>query len=149
MTDNRLRDKALRLLAQREHSRFELSRKLAPWGEAAHIAATLDRLAELHLQSDARFAAAWVRSKHQRFGTARLRHDLAQRGVAPELIEEALAAEATDHDIDRARAIWQAKFGTPAQDRREWARQARFLQGRGFSTSVIRTLLKENPDESA
>lgn len=149
MTSDGLREKALRLLSMREHSRLELARKLAALGTPEEIDATLNRMVELGLLSDARFAEAWVRSKARRFGTMRLRHDLARRGIDPELIAHALASECADDEIERARAVWQSKFGRPADDRREWAKQARFLQGRGFSTSVISKLLKENPDESA
>ena len=144
-----LKGKALRLLSMREHSRAELARKLAPLGTVAEVEETLDRMTELGFLSDARFAASWVRSKAGRFGVARLRHDLKQRGVDQETIDEALETECRDDELERARAIWRTKFGKVAEDRREWGRQARFLQGRGFSASVIGKLLKESPDESA
>lgn len=144
-----LRERAIRLLALREHSRSELARKLAAHGSADEIDATLARLGELGLQSDERFARAWIRSKAARFGLARLRHELARRGLAREVIEDALALEADASEIDRARAVWAGKFGKTPQDRSEWAKQARFLQGRGFSADTITRLLKENPDESA
>ena len=151
MTDaaDRLRQKALRLLAMREHSRAELARKLDGLGTPDEVEATLERMAELGLQSDRRFAESWVRSKAGRFGTARLRVDLARRGIDADTIVEVLGAADAGTDIERARAVWAAKFGTLARDRREWARQARFLQGRGFSTDVIAKLLKEGPDEPA
>lgn len=147
--DRSLRERAIRLLAQRDHARAELARKLAPHGSAEDIEATLERMVELGLQSDQRFAEAWVRSKARRHGSARLRHDLAQRGVARELIEAALAHACEDDEIERARNVWASRFGQAPADRREWGKQARFLQGRGFSTSVIARLLKEVPDESA
>lgn len=144
-----LRERAIRLLAQREHSRSELARKLNAHGSADEIDATLARLGELGLQSDERFARAWVRSKVARFGLARIRHELARRGLEREVIEDAIALEAGESEIDRARAVWAGKFGKPPQDRSEWAKQARFLQGRGFSAGTITRLLKESPDESA
>jgi regulatory protein len=149
MAETSLRGRAIRLLAQRDHSRAELARKLAGHGSEQEIDATLERMIELGLQSDSRFAQAWIRSKSGRFGVARLRHDLAQRGVDREIIDSALASECPSDEIDRARAVWAARFGHRARDRREWAKQARFLQGRGFSSAVIGKLLKENPDEPA
>ncbi len=148
-TADRLRQKALRLLALRDHSRAELARKLAPLGTPEEVHATIDRMSELGLQSDRRFAEAWVRSKAGRFGTTRLRMELARRGIDTDTVAEVLAHNELDSDLERARGVWTSKFGSPAQDRREWARQARFLQGRGFSSEVIRKLLKEVPDESA
>ena len=71
-----LHERALRCLAQREHSRAELARKLGSLGEADEVNAELDRLTELGLLSDARFADAYVRAKAARFGASRLRLEL-------------------------------------------------------------------------
>ena len=95
-------------------------------------------------------ADAYVRAKASRFGRTRLRVELTRRGVAPELIATTLDEADTDSELDRAREIHQRKFATPPPDAREWARQARFLQGRGFSTEIIRRVLREHPgDEPA
>ncbi len=147
-----LRSRALRLLANREHSRAELAAKLRGEAEAAEIGQLLDRLAETGLQSDARFAESFVRSRADRLGTPRLRAELVRKGVAEALIDEALATrqeEAPGDELDRARQVWHRKYAQPPQDAREWARQARFLQSRGFAADVIRKLLKEPFDESA
>ncbi|MBL8461179.1 MAG: regulatory protein RecX [Thauera sp.] len=145
-----LHERALRCLALREHSRVELARKLDGLGSEDEIRAELDRLVELGLLSDARFADAYVRAKASRFGRTRLRVELTRRGVAPELIATTLDEADTDSELDRAREIHQRKFATPPPDAREWARQARFLQGRGFSTEIIRRVLREHPgDEPA
>ncbi|ANQ83592.1 regulatory protein [Azoarcus olearius] len=149
MGEPSLRERAIRHLARREHSRSELARKLAAHGDADAVAEVLARMDELGLQSDTRFAEAWVRGKAGRFGAARLRNELARRGVAAETIAEALASGCADGEFERARAVWQSRFGAAPADAREWARQARFLQNRGFATDVIRKLLKESPDESA
>src|SRR5690606_8464681 len=88
---DRLRQKALRLLAMRDHSRVELARKLASLGTPQEVGAIIDRMAELGLQSDRRFAESWVRSKAGRFGTARLKMELARRGVDGDTVAEVLA----------------------------------------------------------
>lgn len=148
-----LRERAIGLLARREHSRAELARKLAPHGSEDEIDSVIARMIELGFLSDERFAQSWIRSKAGRFGLTRLRHDLVQRGVDRDTIDAALQNEAVDSEIERARAVWQARFrdrgADIAADRKEWARQARFLHSRGFSTSVISTLLKESPDDTA
>ncbi|GHT87234.1 hypothetical protein FACS1894116_07490 [Betaproteobacteria bacterium] len=149
MTEPSLRERALRHLARRDYSRAELVKKLAPYGTTEEIDAVLERMSELSLQSDTRFAAAWVRSHAARFGRRRLQNELARRGVDHDLIEETLADDALDDERGRARALWQAKFGLPPADAREWARQARFLQARGFAMDIIHRLLKEAPGESA
>ncbi|MDR0634798.1 MAG: recombination regulator RecX [Azoarcus sp.] len=149
MNEPSLRERALRHLARRDHSRAELARKLAPHGSAGEIETVLDRIGELSLQSDARMAASWVRGHAGRFGRARLQNELARRGVAPELIEEALADDGLASETERAHAVWRAKFHAAPADAREWARQARFLHGRGFAADIVRAVLREKPEEAA
>jgi len=114
------------------------------------VKAELDRLTELGLLSDARFADAYVRAKAARFGASRLRLELSRRGVSGELIAASLEDNCSSGELERARDIHRRKFAEAPQDAREWARQARFLQGRGFSSEIIRRVLKEHPgDEPA
>jgi regulatory protein len=137
-----LYQRAVRLLARREHTRAELARKLAPHGTPEDIDTVLTALATSGLQSDARFAESYVRSQAARLGAARLRQTLRNKGVAAELVAAELDKAGLPDEQERARAVWQKKFAAPPADAREWARQARFLQGRGFSAEVIRRLLK-------
>lgn len=136
-----LRKRAIRLLAQREHARAELVRKLAAHGTQEEIDSVLNELARAGLQSDARFAESYVRSQANRLGTARLCQTLRRKGVSGELVEAQVAA--LPDEQERVHAVWAKKYGTaPPIDSRERARQARFLQGRGFSVEIIRQLLK-------
>ncbi|MBP7467406.1 MAG: recombination regulator RecX [Thauera sp.] len=149
MGEPSLRERALRHLARRDHSRAELARKLAAHGDANEIDAVIERMGELGLQSDTRYAEAFVRGKAGRFGASRLRSELARRGIDRDLIDEAIAGECVESEADRARAVLRGRFTEPPADAREWARQARFLQTRGFAPDLIRKLLKEPYDESA
>ena len=149
MGEPSLRERALRHLARRDHSRAELARKLAAHGDANEIDAVIERMGELGLQSDTRYAEAFVRGKAGRFGASRLRSELARRGIDRDLINEAIAGECVESEADRARAVLRGRFTEPPADAREWARQARFLQTRGFAPDLIRKLLKEPYDESA
>lgn len=138
---NELRQRAIRLLARREHTRAELARKLTPHGTTEEIDTVLNELAQSGLQSDARFAESYVRSQAARLGAARLRHTLRMKGVPADLIETQV--DDLPDELVRAREVWQRKFTAPPADAREWAKQARFLQGRGFSAELIHRLLKE------
>jgi regulatory protein len=137
---NELRRKAIGLLARREHSRAELARKLAADGTEEDIVTVLAQLETEGLLSDARAAAAYVRSHGARLGAGRLRQDLRARGLDPAIAAGEIGELGSE--IERARAVWQKKFGEAPADAREWARQARFLQSRGFATDVIRRVLK-------
>ena len=144
---NELRQQAIRLLARREHTRVELARKLSGLGTPEEIDAVLADMEASQLQSDNRTAESYLRSNASRLGTSRLRHTLKTRGVAPELIEEQLAQSDLPAEIERARAAWSRKFSAPPANPKEWARQARFLQSRGFAGDIIRRLLKSPQDE--
>lgn len=140
---NELRQQAIRLLARREHTRAELARKLAGHGSPDEVAAVIDSLGATELQSDRRAAESYVRSHADRLGASRLRQDLRTRGVSDDLIAAQLAAGTLPDELERARSVWRKKFAAAPENPREWARQARFLQGRGFDAETIRRLLKE------
>ena len=146
-----LRARALRALNRREHSHVELEQKLAPHGTKQEITALLDELVATDVLSDARFVEIYISSRAARFGAAKLRYGLRNKGVSEALIEAALVAyqeqgSAEDASMGseaaRAYAVWQRKFACLPQDRNDYARQGRFLQSRGFSGDVIRRVLK-------
>lgn len=134
----------MRYLARREHSRAELRTKLLPHAqEGEDIEAVLDELAKRNWLSDARAVEQVINQRRQRFGVQRIAQELRQKGIADQLISEALPQlKATE--LETAREVWLKKFGMPAQDRKEQAKQARFLQSRGFSMEVILKVLRDN-----
>lgn len=141
-----LRERALRLLARRDHTRVELGRKLAPHAEdGEQLAALLDDLVARQLLSDERYAEMRVNSRRTRYGNARLVSELRILGVAEEVVADALAITgAGDSELSRARLVWQRKFDKlpDASDLAERARQTRFLMTRGFSGETVRHVLR-------
>ena len=158
-----LKARALQMLAQREHSRIELRRKLLvhagrvaaaaePANDSAffrralpspeqqsEVDALLDWLeAERHL-SQARFVEARVRARAGRNGNLRIRQELAQHGLHLTPAEEQALK---DSELTRAQQVLERKFTGPADDRAGQARQARFLAGRGFSSDAIQRALR-------
>ena len=134
--------RALRLLARREHTRVELERKLAPHVEdSAELAALLDDLTARGSLSDARAVEELVHAKRSRYGAARIRQALVERGVSKELIAPALAAlEGTE--VETARSVWSRRFRVAPSSASERARQVRFLQSRGFSIEVAMRVVR-------
>jgi regulatory protein len=134
---------AVRLLARREHSRAELSRKLGARGVPAELVEeVLATLAARRLQSDDRYAETLVTSRIGRGqGPVRIRRELAEQGVPAPAIDEALLGCEADW-FELARDVRRRRFGAevPA-DWKERARQARFLEYRGFSGDQIRHAL--------
>jgi len=133
-----LRERALRYLARREHSRFELARKLAQAGfDDQDITALLDAFEQKNWLSDRRFAESWVADHRARTGSVKLAYELRQRGVNDAIIE-AVLGDNRDSELERAREVWKKKFGMPPADAADKARQLRFLQSRGFTSEAIR-----------
>jgi regulatory protein len=135
---------ALDLLARREHGRRELTRKLGARGFPHDvITPALDGLERSGALAEARFTETFVRSRVAKGqGPARIRAELKQRGVAEEDVEGALREAQVDW-LATIRAVRRKRFGPePPRDYRERARQARFLEYRGFGGAEIRAALE-------
>lgn len=145
-----LKARALRLLALREHTRAELHSKLArKLGEdesEADITRALDALEQAGLINEARAAESLLHRRAPRFGSARVLRELREQGTPEPLIEQA-ADTLRATELERARAVWQRKFGIPPGDAQERARQMRFLAARGFSFEVARRAIGSSADD--
>lgn len=143
-----LRERALRLLARREHARAELARKLAVYAETEEeLVALLDDLAARRLLSDERYVEMRLNARSARYGNSRLAQELRATGVDDELVKHGLAA--TEDEVLRASEVWKRKFGcvgvpTDAAGR---ARQMNFLLRRGFSGETIRRVLRGGSED--
>ena len=138
-----VRDAAVRLLARREHSRLELARKLAGRGHADDlIEEIVGDLARSGLQSDDRFAQAFVRSALGRGqGPVKIRAALTERGVDGDIASAHLHLDSHEW-TERAANASSKRFGPAApENRADWARRARFLAGRGFTSDVVAKVL--------
>jgi len=134
---------ALRLLANREHTRAELRRKLASRAsEEGLLEQVLDGLEAQNALSDRRFVETYIALRRRRgFGPRRVRMELQDKGAAKALIADWL--DESDPLWDEALAgAARRKFGDQsAMDYPERARRARFLEYRGFAPERIRALL--------
>ena len=140
-----LKGRALKLLAQREHSRLELQRKLAAHVEEGDdLPAILDELEKRGFISEQRVVASVIYSKASRFGTARLVQELRSKGLDDEAVREA-GEQLRDTELQRATDLWRKRFGAPPADLKEKARQLRFMASRGFSSAVASRVLREAP----
>ena len=140
-----IRYAAMDFLARREHSRHELLQKLLRrFGESVGsegiVEGVIDELAEENLQSDARFAEAFVRQRSQRgYGPLRIRQQMREKGLSDELVSNYLYADTSRNWAAIARAARQKKFGAVLElDYQAKAKQMRFLQYRGFDADIVR-----------
>lgn len=136
-----LKGRALRLLSQREHSRLELERKLsAHETEPGTLAKALDELQARGFISEERVVESVIHRRAAKLGTARVKQELQAKGLSPEAMGEALE-QLRSTELERAREVWARKFGEPATEPKEKARQIRFMVSRGFAAEVVRKVV--------
>lgn len=139
---------SLRLLAMREHSEFQLSKKLEQREfDEIEISEAIDKLKSEGYLSDTRFAESYLRSrKIKLYGPIKIRLELEERGVSGSIISVAM-----QHDCDEVPHDWFAimqqaydrKYGdSKAEEYSEKAKRCRYLQNRGFEISLITNLIK-------
>jgi regulatory protein len=71
---------------------------------------------------------------------AKIANELREKGVSAELIAGAIET-VKGNELENAKEIWRKKFKNSPASREEWAKQARFLQSRGFGFDTIKKVL--------
>jgi regulatory protein len=150
----RIMHRAIWYLSRREYARLELKQKLShafsdtEWQRIESspstpelIESVLEHLAQNNWQSDARFANQISKTKGERYGSARVKQTLNQKGLAREIIDEKIN-ELAESEPQRAYEVWQKKFGQLPTNSAEYAKQTRFMAYRGFSFDLIKKILK-------
>ncbi len=141
-----LRERAIALLARREHSQHELRQKLLNKGyPSVEIETVLASLTKEGLQSDERYAEIYVRHRvGMGFGPRRITAELHQRGIAETLIRQYLCQD---------EAFWWSALSSVCQRKyhtkhnQDFNKQARFLMQRGFLPQQVYAWLKENTND--
>ena len=142
-----LKGRALRLLSQREHSRQELERKLRPFEEVpGELAQALDFLQAKDFINEQRVLESVVNRRASKLGASRVKQELQAKGLDPQAVSDALQG-LRETELDRAREVWRKKFGQPALDANERARQMRFLLTRGFAAEAVRRVVSGADDD--
>lgn len=146
-------DAALRLLGTRARSRREVQDRLESRGFADHdVSSTIARLDESGLLDDTEFAYEWVRSRHAYSARGRhaLRRELKAKGVADEVVADAIATIDPDAERAIAYALADKKLTFDAEDLADPAVRAkafRRLSGalgrRGYPPEVITSVVKD------
>ncbi|MCU6668465.1 recombination regulator RecX [Enterobacteriaceae bacterium H4N4] len=148
----RLLDRAVRILAVRDHSEQELRRKLVAPVMTKNGPEAIDATAEDYDRviawcyehsylDDTRFVARFIASRSRKgYGPARIRQELNQKGIARETSEKAMR----ECDIDwceQAREQAVRKFGEPlSREFSEKVKIQRFLLYRGYLMEDIQDI---------
>lgn len=137
-----VRERAIKLLAQREHSQLELKRKLAAKGFShSEIESVLASLIEEGYQSDERFAEVYVRRRAELgFGPRRITLELRERGIAESLIGLYVSND-LEYWLSQMQKVCEKKYRTIND--RDFSSKVRFLLQRGFETEWIYRWLRD------
>ena len=141
---NRARERALYLLGLRDYACKELEQKLLTEAPPEVAAAVVERLREVGLLDDERYAARLARSlsevKH--YPRRRIEQELRRRGIAP-LVAQVAAEEVDGEDYEQALALLQKKYYNKLNDPDSRRRVIAALARRGFSYGAIRRAMDE------
>ena len=146
-----MRQRGLDYLGKREYSYAELGQKLKTYlaedESVEQITEILDDFKARGWLSDARFTEQIVHARSHKFGASKIANELREKGIAHELIATAIE-QVKENEFDNAKEIWRKKFKASPTSREGWAKQARFLQSRGFGFDLIKKVLntKDNDD---
>ncbi|SFN10741.1 regulatory protein [Izhakiella capsodis] len=155
---SRLTEKAMRVLAQRDHSEAELRRKmvltpqhsqLATWQDVAtgptdeEIEKVIIWCYQHNFLDDSRFTKSFIDERSRKgYGPLRIRIELDKKGINRSLIEEAF----TDCGIDwahRAAELARRRFGQPLPNElKEKAKLQRYLLARGFFMEDVQGIFR-------
>ena len=142
-----------KVLAGTQVTTTQLRRKLQKAGfEADDIELGIDKCTTAGLLDDARYASQFVESRVRRgHGPARIRQDLAQRGLDRVLVDAALAEHAEPEALeDAALEAARKKFArVDLDDAKVRAKSLRWLLSRGYSMSQADSALRAVRQERA
>ena len=145
-----LRQRALEYLGKREYSYAELGHKLKAYlaedEDFEQIMAILEDFKTRGWLSDARFTEQIVHARSHKFGASKIANELREKGVSSDLIVSAIE-QVKENELDNAKEVWRKKFKKSPDSRDEGARQARFLQSRGFGFDVIKKVLNSKLED--
>ena len=141
---NRARERALYLLGLRDYACKELEQKLYTEADPATAAAVVERLREVGLLDDERYAARLARSlsETKHYPRRRMEQELRHRGIDP-LTAQSAVEELDGEDYEQALAILQRKYYNKLNDPDSRRRVVAALARRGFSFGAIRRAMDE------
>ena len=135
---------ALKLLAMREHSRLELTRKLRTRGyDPEAIEPALASLTEQGALDETRLTETYITERVGKgFGPLRILAELRAKGLTEAIVAPILDAKSDEWPALLA-AAHDRRFGqTPPTDAADYGRRGRFLEQRGFPPELIRRHLR-------
>ncbi|WP_341665566.1 recombination regulator RecX [Vibrio sp.] len=140
------KDVAIQLMSRRDHGEYELRQKLIYKGfEESAVYEAINFCLTHNYLDDLRYAKSQIRQHvYKGHGERRIRQELKQKRVAESIIDLAMEEEPQDW-FELAKQVGEKKFqGQRAEDPKQYAKQVRFFQYRGFTFEQIEYALGKN-----
>lgn len=142
-----LKVKAIYFLSRREYTYLELSSKLTKYTtDQTLIKQLLDELVKRNYLSNQRYIEVYLNAKSKRYGVLKLKANLISKLSDYSEAEFALK-QLNEQQFKFAYDIWDRKFGVNPHTKKEYAKQVRFLQNRGFTADVIKKIVSSKEIE--
>ena len=141
-----IRKKAMDYLSRREHSRYELYKKISTHNfDKDLINQELDLLIRDGLLSDERFVEAFIHSRKKNGkGPLKISAELQQRGADQSLINKYIEEIENSEWLDSAKQVVEKKLGNNQQlDYDNQLKMMKFLNNRGFTIEQVKTTIKK------
>ena len=148
-----IRKKAMDYLSRREHSRYELYKKISAHNfDRDLINQELDLLIEDGLLSDERFVEAFIYFRKKKGkGPLKISSELRDRGADESLINKYIEEIENSEWLESAEQVVEKKLGNAKQlDYDNQLKMMKFLNNRGFTIDQVKiTIKKLQKDEEA
>lgn len=143
---------ALNSLDYRDHSTREIRQKLARKFDSQYVDEAVEKLTELDLINDDRYARLYARElfEHKKFGKMRIKSELRARGIAADTVNEAvdeLFDEEEPDNVERIVDIIEKKYYNKMNDESGRKKVFAALTRMGYSFSDIREAMAEFSDD--
>ena len=141
-----IRKKAMDYLSRREHSRYELYKKISTHNfNKDLINQELDLLIRDGLLSDERFVEAFIHSRKKNGkGPLKISAELQQRGADESLINKYIEEIENSEWLDSAKQVVEKKLGNNQQlDYYNQLKMMKFLNNRGFTIDQVKLTIKK------
>ena len=134
--------RAIKYLSNRDHSQFELRKKLLPHANSEEeLDEVIKKLLDKGFLSNQRFTESFIASKSKKFGMRKITQVLQQHQLDSEILKTEVE-KLRESEPQRCYEIWERKFGQVTKEPNELAKQIRFLASRGFSHEIIMGIVK-------
>lgn len=141
-------NRAAALCARSEQAPHDVHGKLLRWGLSPSDASRVVRqLTEQGFLDERRYAQAFVKDRFafNGWGCIKIAHQLRLKGIAAEVIDEAMTAIDEDRYRERMTELLRAKWRTvkDREPRAAWAAMMRFAASRGFEAALAADCVKQ------